>query len=321
MNIVKNIAILVLYLFVCGCSEPAQSPVEGYLAGAGGTKLYFKTIGVGEDTIVVVQGGPGAGMNSVLPSLIPLAQHFVLVLYDQRGGGRSELPTDTSQLKAHYFIEDLEAVRKFFKLNKMNLLTHSFGSVLVASYGRKYPGQIQRIVFHGATGPRRSQAAKIYQKKAELSDTTMLKQSYKLLYMLLNGTAADPLAACRDYEAITQKLAEYRGEFGKPMGSTCFDSPEAVRYYYRYTAQLTPRSFGNWDFTTGLEAVSAPVLVVFGQNDTLEIAAQREWRQSLPNSRLLLVPDAWKGALADNPDFVVAAINTYFRGNWPKTVQ
>ncbi len=321
-KIIKLISIMFLLLLVVCDIESVQVVNEGYLTGAENAELYYRVMGSGEDTIVVIHGGPGAGMNSILPSVEPLAQKYVLIFYDQRGGGQSELPTDTTKLQAQYFVEDLEAVRKHFGLEQMNVIAHSFGSVLVAQYALKYAGHLRRLVFHGATGPRRSEAAKIYRVKAAASqDTTLSNRALELLLTLLKGTASDPVVTCREYEEVSKKLAINGGETVNNKGSTCHASPKAVRYYYRYTAQLTPGSFGNWDFTTGLEEVSAPLLVVYGKKDTLAIPSQREWVKAMPNSRLLLVLEAWKRAFSDNPEFVFPAIEEFFSGDWPKAAK
>ncbi|MFW6088722.1 MAG: alpha/beta fold hydrolase, partial [Gemmatimonadota bacterium] len=114
---------------------------SGYLTGAEGGRLFFRVIGNSPDTVVVLHGGPGAGMNSVRPAFEPLADELSLIFFDQRGGGRSALPADTSLLRASYFIEDLDSVRAHFGLERMNLLTHSFGAVLAAAYAREHPGR------------------------------------------------------------------------------------------------------------------------------------------------------------------------------------
>lgn len=308
---------MVLFTGAFDAHASQQSVDEGYLTGAEDAKLHYRVMGTGQDTIVVIHGGPGAGMNSILPSVKPLARKFVLVLYDQRGGGRSELPVDTSKLHADYFVEDLEAVRKYFGLEQMNVLTHSFGSVLVARYAMKYPNRLRRLIFHGATGPRLSEA--IERAKAATSptspDTVLSNRASELVQSLMNGTASDPVAACREYEALGKKIATARGDTVHYKGTTCDAPPEAVRYYYHYTAQLTPRSFGNWDFTTGLEQVSAPLLVIYGEKDSLAIPAQREWANAVSNGRLLLVPEAGKAALSDNPEFVLPVIERFFSGD------
>src|SRR5215203_1947887 len=110
-----------------GARAPAVR--EGMLDGAGGVRLFYRVVGRGGDTLVVVHGGPGGDMENLAPDLAPLADRHVLIFYDQRGGGRSALPADTSLLDARWFVEDLEAVRRHFALDRMTIVAHSFGPV------------------------------------------------------------------------------------------------------------------------------------------------------------------------------------------------
>jgi proline iminopeptidase len=318
-----NFAVLGLLLFdlVISASLRAQSSLkmrEGYLQGADEVRLYYRVVGSASDTIVAVHGGPGGGMNSFLPHLEPLAQNHTVIFYDQRGGGRSELPADTSRLEARFFVEDLEAVRRHFGLSRMKIVAHSFGAILVARYIQSYPKRVKRIVFMGATGPKRSAAAKLAQKQPAAMDSVTFKRYSELIRSLLAGTAANPIAACREYEKILTDLAIKRGEPTHWRGTTCEASPEAVAYYYHYTARITPATFGDWDFTTGFDEVTAPLLVVYGALDSLALPQQHAWAQAFPNGRLLLVPKAGKGAIADRPDLVLPALESFFKGRWPQ---
>lgn len=251
-------------------------------------------------------------MNSVRPDFEALAEQLTLVFFDQRGGGRSELPADTSRLRARFFVEDLDSVRAHFGLERVNLLTHSFGSVIVARYAQKHPDRVDRIVLHGATGPVRERAAQLARRTAPDPDTTLSRQAGELLGSLLDGTASDPAQTCREWEALNRRMAEARGESARWRGSSCDAPPEAVGYYFQYTAQLAPRTFGDWDFTAGLEEVSAPVLVVYTADDSLAVAEQRAWVSAFPEGRLLLVPGPGKGAIAERPDIVEPAIIEFF---------
>jgi len=253
---------------------------EGMLPGAGGVSLHFRVLGNAPDTVDVVHGGPGAGMNSVLPDFAPLADSLTLVFYDQRGGGRSTLPADTATLDAASFVEDLEAVRRHFDLPRMRFLPHSFGSVLVARYAEAYPDHVAHIVLHGVTGPVRRAAARAATAAASSPDTARSRRAGELLGTLLDGSATDPVGVCREYESVGRQLVEARGDSGRWRGTTCDAPPDAVRYYYRYTAQLASQAFGDWDFTTGLKEVTAP-------------------------------------AIADRPDVVLPAVRAFLRGAGP----
>ncbi|MCW9705878.1 alpha/beta fold hydrolase [Fodinibius salsisoli] len=322
----KKVFLIIFSILIIGCQDNKRIPIldDGYITGAEGAQIYYQVMGSGQDSIVVIHGGPGAGMHSVLPSVRPLAQHYVLIFYDQRGGGKSELPADTTKLQPSYFVEDLEAVRQHFGLEKMNVLTHSFGSVLVAQYAQNYPEHLKRLVFHGATGPDLQQELTLRKLKASRAppspDTTLSNRASELLQKLLKGTASNPVETCQEYENINKKLAMARGDTITYKGTTCNAPPEAVHYYYRYTAQLAPRYYNGWDFTTKLDQLRAPLLVVYGKEDSSMIPAQRSWASSIPNGRLLLIPSAGKAAFSDNPGFVFPAIDMFFSGKWPQNV-
>jgi proline iminopeptidase len=123
-----------------GCRDQAapRVPPHGYVTGAGGAQIFYEVVGSGDDTVVVVHGGPGAGINDSRPDLEPLAKDRVVIFYDQRGGGRSELP-DTMLLSPGHFVGDLEAVREHFGLEQMSLVAQSFGALIVAEYLRAHP--------------------------------------------------------------------------------------------------------------------------------------------------------------------------------------
>lgn len=326
---------------------------EGFLPGAEDARLHYRVLGGAGDTIVVLHGGPGAGIGSVLQPFEPLAEHFTLIFYDQRGGGRSTLPADTSLLDARYFVADLEAVRGHFGLERMNLLTHSFGSIVAARYAETHPERIRRMVFHGAVGPDRTEAARVargessdsgaaaagssaaegaeggegavlsegeraaFAALSEAERAALAARADTLLASLLRGTAADPVAVCREWEEIGLRLARARGERPTWNGSTCEAPPDAVRYYYRHTAQFAPRTFGDWDFTDALGHVDAPLLVIAGEEDAASLPGHRAWAAALPNGELLQVPGTGKGAITDRPELVIGAIRDFFRGAAP----
>lgn len=314
-NVFIYIAPLFLILAVC-CSPgtPQEEFSEGYIKASDGIELYYRITNStsAKDTIVVIHGGPGAGMNAVMEPVLPLADHFVLLFYDQRGGGKSSLPDDTELLHAEYFIEDLERVRRHFNMESMNILAHSFGAILSAEYTREFPHRVDRMVFIGAVGPNREEAAKVYQTSPASPDTALSDRAQKALTELLEGTAANPAENCRTYENINHTLAEMRGENVTWTGTVCNASPKAVGYYYQYTAQITPRTFGNWDYTAGLNHIDSALLVIHGEKDSLGAYSQELWSEAFPDGQLSVIPEAGKSAITDQPELVIPQIADFF---------
>jgi proline iminopeptidase len=305
----------VILLASCTSERMTGDGGSGYLEGAEGALIHYRVVGSSPDTLVVLHGGPGAGINSVLPDVMPLADEFTLILYDQRGGGLSELPEDTTKLQPEYFVEDLEAVRQHFGLGQLNLFTHSFGSVIAASYALAHPDRIRRAVYHGATGPELMQELELRRlDPTPPPDSLLAAQSSDLLMSLLNGTAGNPVETCKEYEELNRRIAEARGEAVTYQGTTCDAPAESVRYYYRYTAQLAPRYYGGWDFTDGsLQHVSAPHLIIWGEQDAHMIPAQQAWADAFPKGELLLITGARKGTISDRPILVSEAVTHFLK--------
>src|SRR5215216_1370401 len=88
-----------------GCAQtnlaraPAQAEPtarEGYVDAGAGVRLFYRIVGTGRDTVVVLHGGPGFSMSYLAADLEPLAARHVLIFYDQRGTGGSTLVTDST---------------------------------------------------------------------------------------------------------------------------------------------------------------------------------------------------------------------------------
>ncbi len=81
-----------------------------------------------------------------------LARRYKLIFFDQRASGRSSNLVDTSTLRMSNFVEDVEGVRKAFKLKKVNLLGHSWGGLVAMFYLqsnlRGQPDAFTRHKFH-----------------------------------------------------------------------------------------------------------------------------------------------------------------------------
>src|SRR5688500_6912018 len=105
-------AILILLSASSALSQhniPPKLAGEGYFPAADGVRLFYRTAGKGKKVVVLLHGGPGSSMNGVFPDLEPLAKNYTVLMYDQRGGGRSELIKDPNLLTAAHHVRDLEA--------------------------------------------------------------------------------------------------------------------------------------------------------------------------------------------------------------------
>jgi proline iminopeptidase len=115
-----------------------------------GLKIFTKRIGIGTP-IVFLHGGPGGEHRYFLPHLEDLADSCELIFYDQRGCGQSE-EDGQHRYSFEEEVETLEELRKSFRLEKLNLVGESWGSMLALLYASKYPDQVNKLFLTAAVG-------------------------------------------------------------------------------------------------------------------------------------------------------------------------
>jgi|GEM_PF-4001712 len=105
-----------------GC-VPNDLPVEdGFITAADGARLYYRRVGRGRPVAIYLHGGPGGTMYNGGCEMAPLARDHPLILYDQRGGGRSETVSEAARLELAKHVADLEAIRRHFGLERVALI-------------------------------------------------------------------------------------------------------------------------------------------------------------------------------------------------------
>jgi proline iminopeptidase len=101
--------------------------------------------------LIFLHGGPGGEHRFFLPHLQDLSQYFTLIFYDQRGCGQSEKAIN-EEYTMDGEVETLEALRQFFKIDKLNLVGESWGSMLALLYAAKYPNHVNKLFMTAAVG-------------------------------------------------------------------------------------------------------------------------------------------------------------------------
>ncbi len=93
-----------------------------------------------------LHGGPGLGIGDGGYDMEPLAHDRVLLMYDQRGSGRSEIVSDPRLLTVDYQVRDLEEFRKACGLERMTIVGLSWGTGLAALYAAAHPERVERLL-------------------------------------------------------------------------------------------------------------------------------------------------------------------------------
>ena len=303
------------WLALAACSgAPKPSPArEGYVVTSDSARLHYRIIGQGSDTLIAIHGGPGVDLESIAGDFAPLAERHVVIFYDQRGTGRSTLPSDTSRLNATQQIADLDQVRAYFGLARATLVAHSYGPLLAATYAIAHPDRVRRMVFFGPVPPRRGdfwrRFAQAVRPRTDSADGALMTGALKRLA----DPAADARAACRDYWAAAMKprLSEPARTLPLIKSDLCASDPAGIRYGLSTTNRVVMASYGDWDLRPQLRTLRVPTLVVHGEDEAIPMELVEEWIASLPDATLIKVPKAAHFAYAERPEIVWPAVEAF----------
>ncbi len=98
--------------------------------------------------VIFLHGGPGSGCNPTQRRFFDPA-HYRIVLFDQRGCGRSnpqgEVQTNTTQ----DLVDDIEAIRLHLNIDRWHVFGGSWGSTLAIAYAVKHAEQIISLTLRG----------------------------------------------------------------------------------------------------------------------------------------------------------------------------
>ncbi|HEX9337051.1 MAG TPA: prolyl aminopeptidase [Pseudonocardiaceae bacterium] len=124
---------------------------RGMLAVGDGNQVYWETCGnPAGKPLVLLHGGPGQGCNERMREAYDM-QRYRVVLYDQRGCGRStpsaaDPATDMRYNTTAHLVADLELLREHLGIERWLLRGGSWGCTLALAYALRYPHRVSEIV-------------------------------------------------------------------------------------------------------------------------------------------------------------------------------
>lgn len=133
---------------------PPLSPFDvRHLQVSGGHTLYLEQVGNPKGIpAVVLHGGPGSGCQDAQRQWFDPAM-FRVVLFDQRGAGRSEPKGSLKENTTPDLVADMEQIRSELGIERWLIVGGSWGATLGLTYAQAHPrrvsGLVLRAVFLG----------------------------------------------------------------------------------------------------------------------------------------------------------------------------
>lgn len=137
---------------------------DGFLPVSDIHTIYYEESGNPQGKpVLMVHGGPGGGSNPVMrrfhdPSV------YRIILFDQRGCGRSTPYASIEENTTQHLIADMEALRTHLGIERWQICGGSWGSTLALAYAQTHPERVTEIILRGIFLLRRAELDWFYQQ-------------------------------------------------------------------------------------------------------------------------------------------------------------
>ncbi|MGV9415679.1 prolyl aminopeptidase [Nocardia sp. NPDC003693] len=295
---------------------PAIEPYEqGMLEVGDGQRLYWECSGNPDGKpVVFLHGGPGGGTAPFHRQFFDPAAYRI-VLFDQRGCGRSEPHiADGASLETNttwHLVRDIEALRTHLGVERWQVFGGSWGSTLALAYAQTHPDRVTELVLRGIFLLRRKEidwyyngaAGYVYPDEWEKflapvpaaeRDGDLVRVYHRLLNSPDKQLATDAAVAWSTWEGATSSLLpqpDRVSETADPRFALAFAGIE--NHYF-----VNGGFLDEGQLLRDIDRIAhIPGVIVQGRHDIV-CPAVSAWdlHRAWPNSELHLVADAGHAA-------------------------
>jgi len=313
---IKLIIFMLIGFFYCGCNTGKVELEEGYKK-VNGVNHFYKIVGKGE-AFVLLHGGPGSFHDELYPFFLDFAKSHKVIFYDQRGNGKSTLNMiDSTTFNEELMVEDLEALRKEFGIEKLNLIGHSWGGLLAMYYAVKYPNNLKRLILVDAAPVNTELLIKSYEKLVSMYDST----DWNYVQKLWNSDeylAGDPEVhneALRIGEGTVIANKDVIDDFMKAAAFNKTTAKNAVALNSLATEMKL-----RIHVQDSLSKIQCPTLIISGKEDFIVLEAPLLAKQLISNSEIVFIEGAGHYPHIENNESFFNKLNDFIRKTTPNKV-
>ena len=274
--------------------------------------LYYEQCGnPAGQPVVFLHGGPGGGISPDYRRFFDPA-HYRVILFDQRGAGRSTPHAELDENTTWDLVADIERLREHFKIERWQVFGGSWGSTLSLAYAETHPDRVTALVLRGIFLCRAKEINWFYQKGAdaifpdvweeyervipEAERVDMLAAYHRRLTGADERVRLEAARAWSVWEGSTSKLVPDPGlieHFGEAHLALAMARIEC--HYFMHNA-----FFGTENYL--IENVgkirNIPAVIVQGRYDVVcPMMSAWDLHKAWPEAELRIVPDAGHSAM------------------------
>ncbi len=299
-------------------------------------ELYYEQCGNPKGKpVVFLHGGPGGGVSGDYRRYFNPSVYRV-VLFDQRGSGKSTPHASLEDNTTWHLVEDIESLREHLGIRTWQVFGGSWGSTLALAYAETHPDRVAELVLRGIFLCRSKEIKWFYQEGASEIFPDVWEE---YLQVIPKGERADMVSAYHrrltsEDDAVRLEAARawsiWEGSTSKlffdPAMIEKFADPEFALAFARiechYFMNNAFFSSDNYLIENVGRIRGIPGVIVQGRYDVVcPITSAWDLHRAWPEAKLCIIPDA--GHSISEPGIVDALVEATdnFGRSWQATAQ
>jgi proline iminopeptidase len=292
--------------------------------------LWFEQSGRPDGVpVVFLHGGPGGGIGPNMRRFFD-PKYYRVVLFDQRGCGRSTPRSELADNTTWHLVDDIERLRIHLGIERWFVFGGSWGSTLALAYAQRHPERVRGLILRGIFLLRRFEVEWFYQSGASLVFPDLWEDFLAPIPLVERGdlisafhrrlTGDDPATrieaarAWARWEARTSFIRgndEYLASFDEDAHALEFSRIESHYFVNGGFLETEDQLIRDAHRLAGI-----PGVIVHGRYDLVcPLRSAWDLKRAWPSAELRIIPDA--GHSAFEPGNAAALVETMdrFRDN------
>jgi pimeloyl-ACP methyl ester carboxylesterase len=277
-----------------------------HLTADDGAKLYFEEAGSGLPVVFVHEFA--GDYRSYAPQMRYFARRYRCIAYNARGYPPSDVLEDGERYSQDRARDDIRAVLDGLKIDKAHIVGLSMGGFATLHFGFTYPDRARSLVIAGC-----GYGAQPDQRQKFAEEAEAAAKNFAELGM---GKAAEGYALGPTRVQFQNKDPQGWKEFRDQLAE---HSTEGAAATMRGVQKRRPSLF---DLTDKMKTITAPTLIMTGDEDWPCLEPGLLMKRMIPTSALVVMPNAGHTINLEEPAAFNQHIADFFHavdvGAWPK---
>ncbi len=269
-----------------------------------GDSIFVRTRGSGPP-ILIIHGGPGMDHSYFLPHMDELADSYQLIYYDQRASGRSQIDVDSTTVSMPGFIQDMEAIRSHFNLDKWNVMGHSWGGLLAMCYALEHEERLLSLLLINSTAA----STELQEQEQELLAQRESEEDRNAREAIIQSPAFQN-GETSAYEAL------YRLIFTQEFYDQSYVDSLVLDFQPDFAAsgaklRFLSKDFSDVDLNERLQEMRVPTLILYGEHDVQSTTSGPSLAKQIPVNEFILLEDSGHFPFVESKEIFFETVRSF----------